>query len=165
MRWLGVKSEGSTIPTTLGLLRLIYLGRMCLAIAIYVTTALKVRVAAPLDILVTSLVLVSASAVTFASYWHTHFRRRRPGPTFLYLQALFDVLLITAIVHMTGGADSDFALLYVILIAVTALLMPPANAGLVTLFAGLLYFADVFWGHSATFTAAGLVPVAPFALG
>jgi len=29
---------------------------------------------------------------------------------------------------MTGGADSDLASLYVILVAVTALLMPPANA-------------------------------------
>src|SRR6185503_2289620 len=61
--------------------------------------------------------------------------------------ALFDVVLITAVVHMTGGADSDLASLYVILIAATALLMTPANAGLVTLFAGLMYFADVFWGH------------------
>jgi len=52
---------------------------MCLAIAIYVTAALKVRVAAPLDILVTSLMLVTAAAVTLASYWHTHFRRRVPG--------------------------------------------------------------------------------------
>src|SRR5436190_15553560 len=137
MRWLGVKSSGSAIPTSRELLRLIYVGRMCLAIAIYVTTALKVRVAAPLDILATSLMLVTAAGVTLASYWHTHFRRKVPGPTFLYLQALFDVLLITAVVHMTGGADSDLASLYVILVAVTALLMPPANAGLVTLFAGL----------------------------
>jgi len=37
---------------------------MCLAIAIYVTVALKVRVAAPLDILATSLMLVTAAAVT-----------------------------------------------------------------------------------------------------
>src|SRR2546427_12690028 len=162
MRWLGVKS--SVIPTTRELLRLVYVGRMCLAPAIYVTVALKVRVAAPLDILATSLMLVTAAGVTAYSYWHTHFRRRLPGPTFLYLQALFDVLLITAVVHMTGGADSDLASLYVILIAVTALLMPPANAGLVTLFAGLLYFADVFWGHSATFTAGVWIQLAVFAL-
>src|SRR2546422_7480051 len=164
MRWLGVKSEGSTIPTTLGLLRLIYLGRMCLAIAIYVTTALKVRVAAPLDILVTSLVLVTAAAVTVASSCHTHFRRRRPGPTFLELRALFEVCVSAAVVHMPGGAASDLASLYVILIAVTALQMPPANAGLVTLFAGLVYFADVFWGHSATFTAGVWIQLAVFAL-
>ena len=155
MRWLGVKSQGSAIPTATTLLRFIYVGRMCLAIAIYVTTALKIRVAAPLDILVTSLVLVTALTVTLASYWHTHFRRRLPGPTFLYLQALFDVALITAVVHMTGGAESDLASLYVILIAATALLMAPANAGLVTLFAGLMYFADVFWGHT-TGVSAGL---------
>ena len=164
MRWLGVKSRGSAIPTALELLRLVYIGRVCLAIAIYITAALKIRVAAPLDILVTSLLLVTAAAVTLASYWHTHFRRKLPGPTFLYLQALFDVFLITAVVHMTGGADSDLASLYVILIAVTALLMPPANAGLVTLFAGLLYFADVFWGHSATFTAGVWIQLAVFAL-
>src|SRR5207247_5015924 len=160
----GVKSSGSAIPTSRELLRLIYVGRMCLAIAIYVTAALKVRVAAPLDILATSLMLVTAAGVTLASYWHTHFRRKVPGPTFLYLQALFDVLLITAVVHMTGGADSDLASLYVILVAVTALLMPPANAGLVTLFAGLVYFADVFWGHSPGVTPGVWVQLAVFAL-
>src|SRR5882762_2807411 len=163
MRWLGVKSRGS-VPTTFELLRLVYVGRMCLATAIYVTTALKVRVAAPLDILATSLLLVTAAGVTLASYWHTHFRRKVPGPTFLYLQALFDVVLITAVVHMTGGADSDLASLYVILVAVTALLMPPANAGLVTVFAGLLYFADVFWGHSGGVSPGIWIQLAVFAL-
>src|SRR6266853_2000360 len=163
MRWLGVKSRGS-VPTTFELLRLVYVGRMCLATAIYVTTALKVRVAAPLDILATSLLLVTAAAVTLASYWHTHVRRRIPGPTFLYLQALFDVLLITAVVHMTGGADSDLASLYVILVAVTALLMPPANAGLVTLFAGLVYFADDFWGHPGGFSAGIWIQLVVFVL-
>ncbi|HEV8380450.1 MAG TPA: ATP-binding protein [Gemmatimonadales bacterium] len=163
MRWLGVKSKGSP-PTAIQLLRLVYLGRMCLAIAIYVTAALKVRVAAPLDILVTSFMLVAAATVTLASYWHTHFRRRRPGPTFLYLQALFDVFLITAAVHMTGGADSDLASLYVILVAVTALLMPPANAGLVTLFAGLVYFAEVFWGHPAGVSAGIWIQLGVFVL-
>src|SRR5881394_2117826 len=164
MRWLGVKSQGSAIPTATTLLRFIYVGRMCLAIAIYVTTALKIRVAAPLDILVTSLALVTALTVTLASYWHTHFRRRLPGPTFLYLQALFDVFLITAAVHMTGGADSDLASLYVILVAVTALLMPPANAGLVTVFAGLVYFADVFWGHPGTVTSGVWIQLGVFVL-
>src|SRR3989442_3042745 len=140
MRWLGVKS--SVIPTARELLRLVYLGRMCLAIAIYVTTALKVRVAAPLDILVTSLLLVTAAAVTLASYWHTHFRRRRPGPTFLYLQALFDVVLITAVVHMTGGGDSDLAGLYVILVAGAAFVLPPCHARLRTPVGGLVYLVD-----------------------
>lgn len=164
MRWLGITSQGAVVPTATQLLRLVYVGRMCLAIAIYVTAALKVRVAAPLDILVTSLVLVIASGVTLASYWHTHFRRKLPTPTFLYLQALFDVLLITTVVHMTGGAESDLASLYVILIAVTALLMAPANAGLVTLFAGLMYFADVFWGHTTGVSAGVWLQLGVFVL-
>jgi two-component system, NtrC family, sensor histidine kinase PilS len=162
MRWLGVKSSG--IPTARELLRFVYVGRMCLAIAIYVTAALKVRVAAPLDILVSSLLLVTAAAVTGVSYWYTHYRQKLPGPTFLYQQALFDVFLITAVVHMTGGADSDMAGLYVILVAVTALLMPPANAGLVTLFAGLVYFADIFWGHPGTVTAGLWIQLSVFIL-
>src|SRR5688572_16398825 len=164
MRWLNINSHGAAIPTQLQLLRLVYLGRMCLAIAIYVTAALKVRVAAPLDILVTSLILVITAVVTAVSYWRTHFRRKLPGPTFLYLQAVYDVLLITAVVHMTGGAESDLASLYVVLIAVTALLMPPANAGLVTLFAGLVYFADVFWGHTAGVTAGIWIQLGVFVL-
>jgi PAS domain S-box-containing protein len=163
MRWLGIKSHGS-VPSAFELLRLVYVGRMCLGVAIYVTAALKVRVAAPLDILATSLMLVTAAAVTIASYWHTHVRRRIPGATFLYLQAVFDVFLITAVVHMTGGADSDLASLYVILVAVTALLMPPANAGLVTLFAGLVYFADVFWGHTAGLTSGIWIQLTVFVL-
>ena len=137
---------------------------MCLALAIYLTAALKVRVAAPLDILVTSLLLFVAVGVTFPSYWHTHVRRRGPGPTFLYLQAVFDVVMITTVVHITGGPASDFAGLYVLVIAVTALLMPPASAGLVTLFAGLVYFADVFWGHRVDMSVGIWIQLAIFVL-
>src|SRR5207253_1457022 len=63
------------------------------------------------------------------------------------LQALFDVALITTVVHMTGGPESDFTGLYVLLIAATALLMRPTSTALVTILAGLVYFADVFFGH------------------
>ena len=164
MRWLNISAQGSSIPSPTQLLRFVYVGRMCLAIAIYVTTALKIAVAAPLDILVTSLLLVIAAVVTLASYWHTHFRRKLPGATFLYLQALFDVALITAVVHMTGGAESDLASLYVLLIAVTAVLMPPVNAGLVTVFAGLVYIGDVFWGHRDSVTPSVWVQLGVFVI-
>ena len=102
------------------LLRSIYLLRLCVAVAIYLTAALRVRVAAPLDILVTSVLLFTTLGVTGAAYLYTHVRRRRPAPTFLYLQAVYDIALITTVVHMTGGPDSPFAGLYVLLIAATA---------------------------------------------
>jgi two-component system sensor histidine kinase PilS (NtrC family) len=163
MRWLG-STAGSAIPPPRKLLRLVYVGRMCLAVAIYLSAALKIRVAAPLDILVTSLMLVAALVVTSAAYWHTHVRNRHPGPTFLYLQAVFDVALITAVVHITGGPESDFAGLYVVVIAGTALLMPPGSAGLVTILAGLVYFADVFWGHRTSMDAGIWIQLAVFVL-
>src|SRR5947208_4009958 len=109
---------------------MVYLGRMCVANAIYLRAPLKVQVAAPLDILVTSLLLLAALVVTAASYGLTHVRNRAPGENFLYLQAIFDVALITTVVHMTGGPESDFTCLYVLLIAASPLLIPPTSTPL-----------------------------------
>src|SRR5437773_3935285 len=89
---------------------------MCVAVALYLAAAFKFAVAAPLDLLVTSFVLVATVIVTIASYWHTHIRARVLGQTFLYAQALFDVALITTVVHITGGPQSDLTPLYVPLI-------------------------------------------------
>jgi PAS domain S-box-containing protein len=153
VKWFGGGSQGSAIPTPQTLLRSVYVGRVCVAAAIYVSAALKFAVAAPLDLLLTSLVLVTTVVVTLASYWYTHFLRRPPGRTFLYGQALFDVALITTVVHVTGGPQSDLTPLYVPLIAVTAVLMPPASTALITVLVGLVYFADVFFGHRTLMTA------------
>jgi two-component system sensor histidine kinase PilS (NtrC family) len=136
---------------------------MCVAIAIYLSAALKFKVAAASDILVTSLLLVATVVVTIASYWYTHIRGHPPGLTFLYGQVMFDIALITTVVHITGGPQSDFTSLYVPLIAVSAVLLPPASAGLVTLLAGLVYFADVFFGHHTTATPDTAIQLALFA--
>src|SRR2546426_939209 len=151
--WLVGDRRGSVLPTPQSLLRSVYAGRLCVAGAIYLAAALKFAVAAPLDLLVTSFVLVAAVVVTIASYWYTHLSRRTPGRTFLYGQALFDVALITTVVHITGGPQSDLTPLYVPLIAVTAVLMPPASTGLITALVGIVYFADVFYGHTTPMTA------------
>src|SRR5438034_5705216 len=120
---------------------------MCVAVALYLAAAFKFAVAAPLDLLVTSFVLVATVIVTIASYWHTHIRARVLGQTFLYAQALFDVALITTVVHITGGPQSDLTPLYVPLIAVTAVLMPPTSTALITALVGIVYVADAFFGH------------------
>jgi len=154
VKWFGGGSSGSPIPTPQTLLRSVYIGRVCVAVAVYLAAALKFAVAEPLDLLVTSLLLVTTVVVTIASYWYTHFRGRSPGQTFLYAQALFDVALITAVVHITGGPQSDLTPLYVPLIAVTAVLMPPASTALVTALVGIVYVADVFYGHRTTMSGA-----------
>jgi len=129
MRWLGVKSKGSAIPTTLGLLRLVYGGDVP-AIAIYVTAALKSESRRPG--LSPPLCALHRAAVTAASYWHTHFRAGGPADL-LYLQRSRRLADHRRGAHDWRG-DSDLAGLYRHPGAVTALLMPPANAGLVNLF-------------------------------
>jgi len=151
--WLGGDRWGSGMPTPQSLLRSVYVGRLCVAAAIYVAASLKFAVAAPLDLVVTSFVLIATVGVTIVSYWYTHIRRRSPGLTFRYAQALFDVALVTTVVHVTGGPQSDLTPLYVPLIAVTAVLMPPASTALITVLVGLVYFADVFFGHRTPMTA------------
>jgi len=156
VRWFGVKRAEATVPSPQTLLRAVYAGRISLAVAIYVTAAARVAVAQPLQVLVVSFVLIAAILFTAWSYWRSHFRAIPPSETFLYLQAIFDAALITTVVHMTGGADSDFATLYVPLIAVIAVLMPPQSTALVTTLVGLVYFADIFFGHRGAPIAPGL---------
>jgi len=162
VRWLFGTSKASAVPTPQALLRFVYLGRVSVAIAIYLAAALKVRIAAPLDILVTSILLLSTLGFTAASYWHTHVRGLTPGRTFLYLQALFDVALVTTVVHITGGPEGDFPILYVPLIAVTAVLMPPTSTALVTALIGIVYFADMLFGHTTSASAAVFTQIGLF---
>lgn len=147
MRWLSPGPLATSLPSARNLLRAIYVGRLCVAVAIYLTAALKVGVVAPLDVLLASLLLVASLLATAPAFWQTHVRGLEPNRTFLYLQAVFDVALITTVVHITGGPQSDFAGLYVLAIALYALLLPRLSAALVTALAGLVYFADVLFAH------------------
>src|SRR5690606_13979824 len=65
-----------------------------------------------------------------------------------YGQVIFDVLVVTAVVHLTGGGQSDFAPLYIVVIAAGALLLPLPGGVLVGGLASILYIADVVWGHA-----------------
>ena len=78
-----------------------------------------------------TVVFLVAVGVTAWSYWHTHVTRVEPSENFLYGQALLDVMLVTAIVHITGGQSSDFAPLYILVISEGALLLPLTGGVLV----------------------------------
>ena len=164
MRWLSRSPKASVMPSPRSLLRLVYLWRFSVAIAIYLSAAFRVQVTAPLNILVTSILLVATLIFTGASYWHTHVRDRPARRTFLYLQAVFDVALVTAVVHVTGGPESDFQSLYVPVIAVTAVLMPPGGTALITVLAGLAYLADLLFGHSLPVSGTVWIQLALFAV-
>jgi two-component system sensor histidine kinase PilS (NtrC family) len=135
------------MPTVTALLRWVYVGRLSVATAIFVAAAFYFSATPRTWFLIVTLALVLSLVFTGASFFHTHVRGALPTPTFLYTQTLFDLALATAVVHVTGGADSNFASLYILVIAVSAVTMPIASSLLVTILAAVLYVADVFFAN------------------
>jgi two-component system, NtrC family, sensor histidine kinase PilS len=150
---------------TLGILRWVYVGRLTLAAAVFSGAVLVwLREAQPETTLLATLGLLGALGMTLAGLWHTHLLRRQPGPNFLYLQVLFDVLLVTLVVHLTGGGDSSFPPLYVLVIAEGALLLPLPGGLLIGALASLLYFADMVWWQAGDPTQPAQLQIVLFAI-
>jgi two-component system sensor histidine kinase PilS (NtrC family) len=153
MRWLGGKARGGgadrgrSLPDTRKLLQWMYVGRILLAVVVFVAAAFYFRAQPPEVLLALAIAAIASVMVSGASAWYTHVRGTTPRATFYYIQALFDLALVTTIVHVTGGAQSDFSALYILVIAVSAVLMPVASGLLVTLLASLAYLADISWWH------------------
>lgn len=129
-------------------LRWVYLARLGLAGGVFGAAALSWSRAAPVHTLLASLILVSTLVVAPASYWLSHVRRRgAPQAGFLYAQAAYDVLLVTTIVHLTGGSDSVVAPTYILLISAYTLMLPLRGGFLVAGLSSIAYVADVVWGQ------------------
>lgn len=149
------------MPPARTLLQWLYVGRIAVVSAIFLAAVLNWWRADLTALLVASVSATAALVVTAASFWHSHLRPGETGPTFRYSQALFDVALVTAIVHISGPY-SYFAALYILVIAFYALLMPLANGLLVALLAGIVYTADVLIGQRGELSAAVLLQVAVY---
>lgn len=148
----------------LRLLRWLYLGRLTIAAGIFGGAMLVWSRLDPADTLLAALVLVVPILVTLASAWHTHLRRVVPGHNFLYAQVIFDTLLVTAVVHMTGGSQSDFATLYILVIAAGGLLLPLPGGVLIGALASIFYFADIALLQSVSPPWTVFTQIAVFAL-
>ena len=146
------------------LLRWVYVGRLSLAAALYLAAVLKWQHADAVDTLVASLAFATAMVVTAASVIWTHVSRRPVRETFLYLQSIFDLLLVTAAVHTTGGGDSQFAALYILVIAIASFLLPAGGGLLVAALGNVVYFADVIWWHDTELTVAVWLQLGVFAV-
>jgi len=138
------------------LLRWNYVGRMVLAAAIFfaavgVWTQPQIG---KLDLLIPSLSFALATAVTVGSFAYSETYRRALRVNFLYVQSIFDTLLVTAVVHVTGGASSPFAALYILVIATSTLLLPLGGGLLIAALGNVLYVADVIWGVETPLTSA-----------
>ncbi|MBK5188782.1 MAG: PAS domain S-box protein, partial [Gemmatimonadaceae bacterium] len=124
-------------------LRYIYIGRLSLAAAIFLAAVSAWHGPDARDTLLATLALLAAIAFTSLSAWFELAYRTMASRAFYYTQSLFDVALITTVVHITGGSLSPFAALYILATACASLLLPVGGGLLIAAFGNVLYFADV----------------------
>ena len=152
---------GGAVPPMRTLLRWVYGFRLAVAGGVFIAAAVGWWGASITQLLIASIALTTVLVVTPLSYWHTHLRDRAIGTTFLYFQAVVDVALVTAVTHITGPY-TPFAALYILVIAVNAIMMPFANGLLIALLAGILYAADVVFGRPVALSGALLLQIAVY---
>lgn len=144
-------------------LRALYLGRLCLAAAIFIAAIVVWRAADSTATLIATLAFVSTLLFTAWSMVYSEQADRSPGDAFFYLQVVFDLLLVTAVVHLTqAGNPSQLAPLYILVIAVSALLLPPGGVLLVATLGDALYFGVTIIDSATVFDLPVLVQLVIF---
>jgi two-component system, NtrC family, sensor histidine kinase PilS len=151
-------------PDARRILGTLYVGRLCVTIAVFLAAVWGWRYASPDATLAATLALAIGAAFTAASYWWSHMRGRAPGENFLYGQLVFDTALVTVVVHLTGGQFSAFAPLYILVIFAGALLLPFLGGVLIGLLASILYFASMVWVTDASLTGGVVLQAFLFAV-
>lgn len=86
---------------------------------------------------------IMAFAVTGISLIAVEMYRARASRGFLLWQAVTDIALITALVHVTSGSESQFAALYILVIAYSALLIPRSGGLIAALLVCAFYFTEI----------------------
>lgn len=140
------------------LMRWVYVARICIATSIFlaaVLVSLQDNLDESYKLLTAMATFIVTIVVTGASVMYRRMRRGAPlPPTFYYLQCVFDLLLVTAVVHVTrdiGAATSQFAALYILVIATASLLLPGGGAILIAALGIALYVADSLWRLDSRF--------------
>lgn len=144
-------------------LRWIYIGRLSLAGAVFAAAVLAWQAADAQVTLITSLAVVSAIVFTALSIWYEMQVPAGIGRAFYYAQALFDVALVTAIVHVTGSALSQFAALYILVTAGASLLLPAGGGLLIAALGCVSYTADVIIARGGELDLGVMLQLAVFA--
>lgn len=148
------------------LLRTLYLGRMTLVTGILVAVLFSWLDAQPSDTRIATLVFLVSIGMTAWSYWHTHHRNTEPSRNFLYAHVIFDVAIVTAIVHITAspGTESPFVPAYILAISEGALLLPLPGGVLIGALASIVFLADMVWARSGAVSPAITLQLGLFAL-
>ena len=148
-----IETDLRTLQTILEprrILRWVYVGRLSLASAIYLASLYvwKLEEVPANTKLIASLAFAGAAMFTMVSGVVSEIKQLPLGRSFFHLQSAFDVLLVTAVVHLTGGGTSQFAALYILVIAIYSVILPAGGGVLTAALSMVLYCADVFWTPS-----------------
>ncbi|MDB4882930.1 MAG: hypothetical protein JWL95_1696 [Gemmatimonadetes bacterium] len=163
-----IDSDRSFLLDPVRLVRWVYVGRLSLASAIFLAAVLvwKDPDTEKRKLFVASVVFAGTIGITALSVVYSEFLHRPVRATFYYLQSVFDLLLVTAVVHVTAtnGAPSQFAALYILVIATSSLLLPVGGGLLVAALGNVLYVTDAFWTLGSPFTIGVWLQLGVFAI-
>ena len=168
----GSSSQQTTPLSTARVLYWIYAGRLVVSLAIYGTAIIvgdlwRAAGAEPGSGFraIAIFGLATAAFATPAAYWYSHIHGGKPGRAFLLSQALLDLLIVTGIVHITGGSQSFFPpLLYIALVSGYALILPFAYTLGLTLLVGMTYLLDLIVAYPSQLGGTVLFQITVFAI-
>jgi two-component system sensor histidine kinase PilS (NtrC family) len=126
------------------LIRWIYVGRLSIASSIFVAAFFTWFQTEPDKTLIAAATLVGAILFTGASFVWTEVNHKPLTKGFLYGQLIVDLLVVTAVVHVTSApnAGSQFAALYILVNAAAALMLPIGGALLIAALGIVVYVFD-----------------------
>ena len=146
-------------------LRGLYVGRLAVAAVLFGAVVIGGWHSGGSATMIVALALVAALAFTAASFIWTDLTGHSPGTSFVYLQVAFDMLLVTAAVHVSWvDGQSQLAPLYILVIAISALLVTPSGVPLIASLGMVLYFADAMLLHGGTADTALLIQLVVFSI-
>ncbi|MBA3645927.1 MAG: hypothetical protein H0W63_07080 [Gemmatimonadaceae bacterium] len=144
-------------------LRFVYLGRASLATAIFVAAIAAWQAADQTATLIATLTFVAALTFIAASIAYTSGQSEPKSTNFFYLQVIFDLLVVTAVVHVTQvTGPSPLAPLYILVIAVSALLLPSGGVLLIAALGDALYLADSLIARHSGYNSSVILQIGVF---
>jgi two-component system sensor histidine kinase PilS (NtrC family) len=121
----------------------VYAIRTVLSVALIVVLPQLAVGQSPTAVRLVQAAAIMAFAVTGISLIAVEMYRARTSRGFLLWQAVTDIALITALVHVTNGSESQFAALYILVIAYSALLIPQSGGLIAALLVCAFYFTEI----------------------
>jgi two-component system, NtrC family, sensor histidine kinase PilS len=137
-----------SLPPQRTLLTWLFVGRLVLALATLLGASL-VWTQRPDVSFISSIAVVFALTFTGYGAWAVFVRNVIPSRAFLQIQALVDLGLVTALVHLAGEPKSAFPALYVLVVAAYTMLLPLGAGVFTAVAASAMYLGDILLGQAA----------------